>query len=180
MCKVKIIFYVLLIFLLRPYLNSELPAQLMDISLGENLKELKQKLRLRRVRTKCEVDKTYEIVYTEELSLKITISVFQSKVYKIQITYNENLIDESDWQSVYDRAKDTYGLPTKVYVDSINDKITENYLWENGNVKHIYQRIILNDKLKNFNILLVDVKTEQKISKLPRLKRFYYKIMNLF
>lgn len=174
-------YYVLLLLILVPlFVHPQLPTQLMDISLGQCYKEIKQKVQLKRIRGENNVTKTYKVILNEETSLKIVLELFQSKVYKITISYDENFVDETDWENIYNIAINTYGMPKKVNIEQKNNILYENYLWEDEDVKQLYQRVVVNNEFKNFVINLIDKKVEQKITELPPIKKLYYIFVNLF
>jgi hypothetical protein len=58
--------------------------------------------------------------------------------------------------------------------------VEENYIWEEKNIKYIYQKIIQDGKIEKFTITLVDKNIEEKILNLPKIKKLYYKILNIF
>ncbi|MEN3013795.1 MAG: hypothetical protein ABDH23_04170 [Endomicrobiia bacterium] len=155
--------------------SSELPRGLMDIFLGQDYKNLKQKYQLKRSVSDKEIFKTYEIIYTENYNLNTLISFFNNKVFKITIIYNENFINEDDWSNIYNQALINYGKPN-ILIETKENFLYEYYIWEDKYTKHTYIRVTEKGKFKNFYIILMDKNTEEKINNLSSFKKILLKI----
>ncbi|MFN3550780.1 MAG: hypothetical protein ACK4WJ_03090 [Endomicrobiia bacterium] len=174
----KFLFYIFFILNLRGLIfTSELPKELLGINIGEKFYNLKKLFQLKSVK-KENFEKIYKVIYSSEETnfIETYVSFFNSQVSKIKVLYNENFIDENDWENIFNQAVSYYGVPNKVEIETQNDITTEFYLWENENIKYEYLKISKNDKILNFSIILRDKKIEQKILNLSPIKKFLYKI----
>ncbi|MCS7123329.1 MAG: hypothetical protein RMJ17_02020, partial [Candidatus Aenigmarchaeota archaeon] len=161
-------------------LSSELPKGLIDIYLGQNYKNLKQKYQIKKIASYDNISKTYEVIYTDNSEIRTLISFFNSKVFRIILIYSENFLNETDLESIYNQAVINYGMPNNTYSEKQNNIFKEYYIWEDESVRQTYIRIIKDGKLENFFIILIDKKIEEKINNLSPLKKLYYKIVGLF
>jgi len=158
--------------------SSELPNELLGLKLGDKYSNVKKLFILKKVKTE-NFYKIYKVSYLEE-NMETYVSFFERKIFKIEVSYKEEFIEESDWLNIYNQAISYYGQPKKAEVEQKGNFVEENYIWEKKNIKYIYQKIIQDGKIKKFTITLVDKNIEEKILNLPKIKKLYYKILNIF
>lgn len=166
------------------YTNSiltaeQLPREILDIKLTETLSKLKKIFNLKKEKSEEELVSAFKIDYLEN-SIKTYVYLFNSKIYKIKLEYEENFFQQEDWENLYDKVVLLYGLPNKVEIKQINNLITETYIWEDNNTEYIYKKSVEENKIKNFTILLIDKTLKQEILNLTPTKKFLYKIKNIF
>jgi len=159
--------------------SSELPNELLGLKLGEKFSNVKKLFILKKTKSE-NFYKTYKISYLEEQNIETYISFFEKKIFKIEISYKEEFVDEDDWLNMYNQAIFYYGKPKKVEVEQKDSFIKETYIWEKQNIRYICQKVTKDGKVKNFNITVIDKNIEEKISNLSTIKKFYYKILNIF
>lgn len=176
MCKAGTV--ILLLLLVKGNIFCSLPDNLLGISLNSSYKSISHEYKLRKVGTKGLI-KTFQIIYTDAVGIESYLAFFDSRVIKVKVVYNKELITEPDWENIFNQTKINYGFPIKSSVKNENGYQIETYLWEEGDVRYIIEKFSKGEEVEKI-IITLSSNVEEKMEQLPLLKKIYLRIKNIF